>query len=236
MKEGPLIVSDCRATIEEKRKDPARMDYLYESPEKHAPGSTLRHGPYRLNDIRDEDVEQDAAYTYLVEPLGPLITTEAEEGSRTEVRSIRVKALLTDPEVQLFEVQLPSLDFDLNPALDSFLNGNLSPRIVRDFGRDFLVVCVGEMQEAPIFAITKVTFERKKDILNGLLTLRQAIRFSSNPVFLTQEFSSYSLRQHTDFGPLFLPPKGLRYSGLTRKQRARKNILIKRKLARWKFD
>ncbi|TLX16329.1 hypothetical protein [Rhizobium sp. MHM7A] len=211
------------------------MDYIYAAAEKHGPGAILDAGPYRLNDIRDAGADETGAYTYLVEPLTPLMTSLTAEDSHNEVQRLRIKALLSDPEVQLFEVQLPSLDFDLNPGLDSFLNGNPSPRIVHDFGRDFLVVCVGEMHEMPIYAVTKVTFKRKNDIVSGLLTLREAIRFSSNPVFLTQEFSSYSLRQHADFGPLFLPPKGLRHNGLTRKQRARKNVRIKRKLENWKF-
>lgn len=210
------------------------MDYLYESTEKHAPGITLGPGTFRLNDIREVTEDQSAPYTYLVEPLGPIATAEA--GDRAEVDRIRIKALLANPESQLLEVQLPSLDFDLNPALDSFLAGNPTPKIIRDFGRDFLVVCVGEMHEVPIYALTKVEPERKMDILNGLLTLRQAIRFSPHPVFLTQEFCSYSLRQHTDFGPLFLPPKGTRYSRLTRKQRLRKDALIKQKLAKWNFN
>lgn len=207
------------------------MDYIYAAAEKHGPGAILDAGPYRLNDIRDADADEIGTYTYLVEPL----TSLKAQDSHDEVQSLRIKALLSDPEAQLFEIHLPSLDFDLNPALDSFLTGNPSPRIVPDFGRDFLVACVGEMHEMPIYAVTKVTFKRKNDIVAGLLTLREAIRFSPNPVFLTQEFSSYSLRQHTDFGPLFLPLKGLRYNGLTGKQHARKSIRIKRKLENWKF-
>lgn len=211
------------------------MDFIYAAPEKHEPGAMLDTGPYRLNDIRDAGADQTGAYTYLVEPLTPLMTSLTAEDTHIEVQRLRIKALLSDPEVQLFEVQLPSLDFDLNPALDSFLNGNPSPRIVQDFGRDFLVACVGEMHGVPIYAVTKVAFKRKTDITSGLLTLREAFRFSRNPVFLTQEFSSYSLRQHADFGSLFLPPKGLRYSGLTRKQREKKSLRIKRKLTRWRL-
>lgn len=213
------------------------MDYFYESAEKHVLGITLGPGLFCLNcldGITEDDEDHTAAYTYLVEPLGPVISAEGVD--RVEGGRIRIKALLADPEIQLFEVQLPSLDFDLNPALDGFLAGNQTPKIIRDFGRDFLVVCVGEMREVPIYALTQVATERKKDILNGLLTLREAIRFSPHPVFLTQEFCSYSLRKHTDFGPLFLPPKGMRYSGLTRKRRIRKNSLIKRKLAKWNFN
>ncbi len=213
------------------------MDYFYESAEKHVPGINLGPGLFCLNcldGIKEDDKDHTAAYTYLVEPLGPVVSTEG--GDRVEVGRIRIKALLADPEVQLFEVQLPSLDFDLNPALDGFLAGNQTPKIIRDFGRDFLVVCVGEMREVPIYALTQVAPERKKDILNGLLTLREAIRFSPNAVFLTQEFCSYSLRQHTDFGALFLPPKGMRYSGLTRKQRFKRRASIKRKLAKWNFN
>jgi hypothetical protein len=210
------------------------MDYIYAATKKLSPGDILHDGPYRLNHIHDAGLHEVETYTYLVEPLMAL--AETPDGDPVEVHRLRIMALLSDPEGQMSEAQLPSLDFDLNPALDSFLNGNPSPQIVEDFGRDFLIVCVGEMHELPIYAVTKVTFKRKKDITAGLLTLREAIRFSPNPVFLTQEFCSYSLRQHIDFGTLFLPAKGLRYSGLTRKQRARKRVRIKTKLAEWIFN
>jgi hypothetical protein len=209
------------------------MDYIYNAAERHALGTVIQDGPYRLNHISDADATGWSAYTYLVDPLTPL-TSSSEDGS-VEVHRIRIMAVLSEPEVQLYEDQLPSLDFDLNPSLDSFLKGNPCPRIVNDLGRDFLIACVGKMHDLPIYAVTKITFKRKHDILAGLLTLREALRFSPFPVFLTQEFYSYSLRKHTDFGHMFLPAKGLRYSRLTKSQRRKKNIQIQRKMARWQF-
>lgn len=211
------------------------MNYIYTAVEKCELGKILDAGPYRLNHIRDVGEAETEPYTYLVEPLSPIITSETSDESVIMVQRLRIMALLSDPKSQLVEAYLPSPDFDLNPALDSFLNGNPSPRMVQDCGRDFLVARVGEMHGIPVYAVTKVTFKRRNDITAGLLTLREAFRFSPNPVFLTQEFSSYSQRNHDDFGSLFLPSKGMRYSGLTRKQRDRKEVRIKRKLMKWNF-
>lgn len=199
------------------------MDYIFTASTKHLPGVTLDNGPYQLNDIYDVG-EEDAIYTYIVEPLGAVLSSYTEGGPLLTTSRLRILALLSDPPIDDFEVLLPSLDFNLNPALESFLCGNPSPRIIHDCDRDFLIVCVGTMHEAPIYAVTEVTFKRRNDVTSGLLTLREAFRFSLHPVFLTQEFSSYSLRQHCDFGSLFLPNKGLRFNGFTRKQKKKRDV------------
>jgi hypothetical protein len=210
------------------------MHKLYLSSSIHAPGDILREGNFRLGppDVIEEGAAPDEMRGYIVVPLTN-IGTDQTTGSDV-AGAIRIVARLSEVTAA-DEEYLPSLNFDFNPALEPFLNGYPYPRFVEDEKHEYLIAPVGTMDHVTIFAVTPVTQNRKRQIRDGLLTFRQAFKDNPYPVFLTLDFYTYSLRQHSDYPGLFIPSRGLRYPQLFQRPSKSKLRRIEKRVKSWNF-
>lgn len=208
------------------------MDYFLVTSHTHCVGDVLDDGPYRVMHADALDVDDPDLCIYIVDVLG---SVEEVEPSVFETSKVRIKVAMVSNMPSDLEAKLPSMGFDENPGIFPFLLGNPYPRIVADGSRLFLIVQIAHINDAPLYCLTEVSKSRAKHLEAGLLTLRQAIVFSDNPVFLTQEFATYTLRTKSEFGLEYLPPKGSRFGGAGQDRSEKRRKIIERKLKRWSF-